>query len=208
MTREEKKCGIEASIRLGISIRGGEHSPDCNRQSLRVCLETFNKTPMFEFDVGITSRPPAGGISQVIIGESEGYAEITVAIPQRWQKSMRAIAENPKGKIIENNCGIIFGHINYLVKRNHACTCSYYPFELLTEEERRGATGLPYLAEFVTTACLQSYGVNSVSTSSSPSPERIRQLRRVGLPVLEEIPIDKWLHGMLGGIDYHIARPK
>lgn len=61
--------------------------------------------------------------------------------------------------------------------------------------------GMPYFVEAVAVSHLKRLGLEQISTSASPSKERIKQLRRVELPINRKTGIDIWLCGLGRGIN-------
>lgn len=77
-----------------------------------------------------------------------------------------------------------------------ATTMHYRPKECLWPGLGRG---LPYFPEAITTSNMKSRGFTHIMTTLPPESSRIKQLKRVGLPIGTEIPIDYWLMGLLRG---------
>ncbi len=129
-------------------------------------------------------------------------------VPQAWAGELNALFGSRNASYL--------GSISYqfyskgkrakLEKRpSEARTCRYYPKSGISREMQKSnlntqAPGLPYLLEAMATADLKKRGIDFVSTSRSPSEERIKQVERAGLKRLERTEINVWLAAMGRGI--------
>ncbi len=89
---------------------------------------------------------------------------------------------------------------------NKAFVNRYYPKGNLGENRR--AINLPYFLEAITTHHMKMEGFEYISTGPHPSYDRIKQLRRIELPLKKYVEIDIWLKNIGRGIRGYIKKPK
>jgi len=95
------------------------------------------------------------------------------------------------------------GHITYKIDGTRAHTVSYYPKEFVKEDKMRG---LGYYLEYLATLDMLRSEITHIGTSIGPSEPRMEQLRKVGLPILADTPINVWIDGLLRGIREQVSR--
>jgi len=123
-------------------------------------------------------------------------------VPKVWESEL---LEHYKNRLEGINTSVKFpvklGNMGYEIletdKMNIAFTTSYWPRDKLGHGK---AKRLSYFLESITTHHLKTQGITHISTSFGPSHLRIAQLKRVGLPIREEVEVDTWLRAMGRGI--------
>lgn len=136
-----------------------------------------------------------------------------LAFPSFLRQEMeKAVIRYPNVRVRDKNeKNNVFGFIHYDLNlfpdkaRKIAAAANYYPKAFLENVEARG---LGYFLEAACVAHLKKAGVTHVSTSYGPELPRIRQLKKVGLPIQKPVEINAWLKAMAKGIQTASRRQK
>lgn len=165
-------------LRIGVyhwSQRGNNESG----RPMRTHMYYFFVHPKNEFP----DRLPAG-LRRVRVVEPPQFLSRDL---QRWLTE-RPIFDFPK----------ILGKSLYEVTRRTAVSKNYGPKNVFPVEY--GGRGLGYLLSHASESNLRRRGVTHFSSSASPSEERIKQLRKVGLTPGRKYSAGRWLLAMRRGI--------
>ncbi len=151
----------------------------------------------------------------------------TVPVIDLWSGDMAQFIERQKQDRPEAHLNFLVGmplllgeiQISILNRGSYsvAVTNFYKPKSLLDKAgettQREGsnvriAPGFGYAMEWISLSYLATKCVSMVRTSQSPSEKRIRQLERIGIPIMQEVPIKQWLAGLRRGFRMSVEKAR
>lgn len=124
----------------------------------------------------------------------------TMRVPPAWEEIQRYFTISVLRGDLDNHGLAQLGNITMQLGANGgrvtAYTVRYYPKKMLPYQE--GAHGLGYATEAMVITSLAGR-ITHVSSTDISSMARTAQLEKVGLPVGQAVPVERWMRAMKRG---------